>query len=114
MIHILDEILLEPEHIPDVLRELEQVYLSRSAERGLTLLQRWISPPVAIPGQPNRLWLLWQVPDVWGYYGMRASAGPEVSAFWTAVEGVSLQRQPHVLGDACQFAPGAEASEHVA
>lgn len=38
MIHILDEILLEPEHIPNVLRELEQTYLTRSAERGLTLL----------------------------------------------------------------------------
>lgn len=114
MIHILDEILLEPEHIPNVLRELEQTYLTRSAERGLTLLQRWVSPPVAVPGQTNRLWLLWQVPDVWGYYGMRGSAGPEVIDFWAAVDDLCEERRRHVLGEARQPLPAAGISHHVA
>ena len=67
MIQILDEILIAPERIPEVLALLDERYLPKAAARGLTLQQRWVSPPVAIDGQPNRLWLLWQVPDVWGY-----------------------------------------------
>lgn len=109
MIHILDEIILPPEHIADVLTGLERGYLPKAAERGLTLLQRWVSPPVSIPGESNRLWLLWQVPDVWGYYGMRSSAGPEVIEFWSTVDGLCQQRHRHVLGNAGQPLPGPEA-----
>lgn len=102
MIQILDEILLAPEHVPTVLALLEEHYLPHTAARGLTLQQRWVSPPVAVPGELNRLWLLWQVPDVWGYYGMRLGAGAEVVAFWSAVDELCQHRARHVLGAAEQ------------
>ncbi|EKT4467936.1 hypothetical protein QEL93_003356 [Pseudomonas putida] len=110
MIQILDEILLEPQQLPTVLEALDELYLPHSVARGLTLLQRWVSPPVAVAGEANRLWLLWQVPDVWGYYGMRLGAGAEVLAFWNVVDGLCRQRARHVLGDAGQ--PLATAQEH--
>jgi len=102
MIQILDEILLAPEHLSAVLALLEEHYLPHTAARGLTLQQRWVSPPVAVAGEPNRLWLLWQVPDVWGYYGMRLGAGAEVVAFWSAVDRLCQHRARHVLGAAGQ------------
>lgn len=72
MIHILDEIVLDPAQIPGVLQMLVESYLpGLPARHTLSLCQRWVSPPVTIPDQPNTLWLLWQVTDELGYYGMR-------------------------------------------
>lgn len=102
MIHILDEIPLAPARVAPVLEALERFYLPACAARGLTLVQRWVSPPVAVPGQANTLWLLWQVPDVWAYYAMRSSAGAEVRAFWDLVESQGDGRRRHVLGPAEQ------------
>ncbi|MGE8318595.1 MAG: hypothetical protein ACN6O3_07575 [Comamonas sp.] len=113
MIQILDEILIAPERIPDVLALLDERYLPKAAARGLTLQQRWVSPPVAIDGQPNRLWLLWQVPDVWGYYGMRLGAGAEVVEFWSTVDSWCERRARHVLGQADQPLAIPEAAHHV-
>lgn len=110
MIHILDEIPLAPARVASVLEALEQLYLPACAARGLTLAQRWVSPPVMVPGRTNTLWLLWQVSDVWAYYAMRSSAGAEVRAFWDLVESEGLGRRRHVLGPAEQSleAPHAE------
>ena len=57
MIQIVDEITLAPRHIPDVLALLRDRYLPGHAARGLTAAGRWVSPPVAVPGQPSTLWL---------------------------------------------------------
>ena len=106
MIHILDEIELPPERIAAVLDMLEQRYLPGLPGRyTLTLSQRWVSPPVAVPGQPNTLWLLWQVTDELGYYTMRGTAGPEVEAFWRDVDQLCERRRRHVLADAAQPVP---------
>lgn len=98
MIHILDEIVLEPERIEQILNTLEQDYLVKAQARGLKLLERWVSPPVQVLGVKNSLWLLWQVPDAWGYYGMRGQAGSEVPAFWAFVDDLCDSRRRHVLG----------------
>lgn len=102
MIRILDEITLDAERIDQVMQTLETLYLPRCAERGLSLAQRWVSPPVAIAGQPNTLWLLWQVADVWGYYGMRSRLGAQEMQFWAQVDAISQGRRRHVLGEADQ------------
>jgi len=114
MIQILDEILLDPEQIPALLALLDQRYLPQATRRGLSLLQRWVSPPVAVPGEPNSLWLLWQVSDVWGYYAMRGGAGAEVAEFWAAVDELCQERRRHVLGDAEQPLPKPEEQTNVA
>jgi len=105
MIHVLDEILLSAEHVPTVLTLLQKRDLSDSPARGITLLNRWVSPPVAIPGEPNTLWLLWQLPNVFAYYGMRAATGLEVIEFWSAVDQLAQRRRRHVLTNADQPLP---------
>jgi hypothetical protein len=106
-VHILDEIVLQPDDIETVLRLLDTQYLpGLSARQTLRLGQRWVSPPVRLADQPNTLWLLWTVTDIYGYYAMRGTAGPEVAAFWAAVDKRCLHRHRHVLGDAGQPLPG--------
>ncbi len=102
MIHVLDEIVVNTEHLPTVLTLLRERYLGGSSTRGLTLLNRWVSPPVAIPDEPNTLWLLWQLPNVFAYYGMRGATGPQEIAFWSAVDQLAHRRRRHVLTDADQ------------
>jgi hypothetical protein len=97
MIHVLDEIVVNAEHVPAVLTLLQEHHLSNRSARGLTLLNRWVSPPVAIPDERNTLWLLWQLPGVLAYYGMRAAAGLEVIEFWSAVDQLAHRRRRHVL-----------------
>ena len=110
LIHVLDEIVLEPEHIPAVLVLLNERYLPGCEPRGLTLLNRWVSPPVAVPDEPNTLWLLWQVPGVYAYYSMRSTAGAEVLEFWSAVDELSHCRRRHVMDGA--DAPLTQQTEH--
>ncbi|MGN7980807.1 hypothetical protein [Burkholderia sp. 22313] len=100
MIQIVDEITLEPERIPDVLALLRERYLPGHAARGLTAGGRWVSPPVAVPGQSSTLWLTWQVADAPSYYRMRALTDGDVVAFWMAVDGLCDARRRHVMTDA--------------
>ncbi|RQR96353.1 MULTISPECIES: hypothetical protein [unclassified Burkholderia] len=100
MIQIVDEITLAPERIPDVLALLRDRYLPGHAARGLTAAGRWVSPPVAVPGQPSTLWLTWQVADAPSYYRMRALTDGDVVAFWMAVDALCDARRRHVMTDA--------------
>jgi hypothetical protein len=101
MIHILDEIVLAADDEHQVLALLESLYLPGLKSRPtLSLLNRWMSPPVLIPGQPNTLWLLWQVESELGYYAMRGTAGAEVAEFWARVDAICQSRRRHVLTDA--------------
>lgn len=105
-VHILDEIVLQPDNLHAVLEMLEDRYLpGLPARHALTLAQRWVSPPVRLADQPNTLWLLWTVTDAYGYYTMRGTAGPEVTAFWEAVDKLCLRRRRHVMGDASEPLP---------
>ena len=115
MIHILDEIVLDAEQVSTVLQWLEQRYLPGLPQRKtLTLLNRWVSPPLVIDNKPVTLWLLWQVPDAYSYYGMRGTAGPEVAEFWHSVDQLCKQRRRHVMGDAGQPLPRPLENDHAA
>lgn len=105
MIHILDEIHLPPAQLPAVLHALERGYLPYCGGRGVQLQQRWVSPPVHIDGVYTRLWLLWQVADIAGYYAMRLGQDAGVVAFWQQVDSVCTHRERHVLSDATQPLP---------
>ena len=105
MIHILDEIVLAPGNLPAVLDLLECQYLPGSAARGLALVHRWVSPPVALEDAPNTLWLLWQVPDAPAYYAMRAAIDGPALAFWSTVGSLSESRRRHVMAAAANVLP---------
>lgn len=105
MIHVLDEIVLAPGQLTAVLELLESRYLPGSAARGLALLHRWVSPPVALQDAPNTLWLLWQVPDAPAYYAMRAGIDGSALAFWSTVGSLCQSRRRHVMAAATNVLP---------
>lgn len=101
MTKIMDEIVLQPRAIKKVLQLFGDEYSPGAERRGLKLLSQWLSPPVELSDSPNTLWLLWELPDdPWAFWGMRTAQGPEVVAFWAAVDGLSLSRKRHVVVDA--------------
>ena len=101
LIHILDEIVLAAPDVARVLALLDGSYLPGLAARpSLVLRARWVSPPVAVDGVDNTLWLLWEVSEPYGYYAMRGAAGPEVAQFWAEVDALARKRRRHVLQDA--------------
>lgn len=112
MTRILDEIHIEAKQVPALLARLDTDYLPAAEARGLQLEQRWVSPPVAIPGRPNIVWLLWQVPEGMGYYYARSQQGTAVGEFWAAVEPLITERHRHVLGDADEVLPQPEDLNH--
>ncbi|MDR0243773.1 MAG: hypothetical protein LBJ65_19435 [Burkholderia sp.] len=114
MIQIVDEITLAPERIPDVLALLRERYLPGHAARGLTAAGRWVSPPVAVPGQPCTLWLTWRVDDAYSYYRMRAMTDGDVVAFWIAVDGLCEARRRHVMTGADAPLPALTEVDHAA
>ncbi|NTX28167.1 hypothetical protein HT746_13650 [Burkholderia pyrrocinia] len=114
MIQIVDEITLAPERIPDVLALLHDRYLPGHAARGLTAAGRWVSPPVAVPGQPSTLWLTWHVADAPAYYRMRGLTDGDVVAFWRAVDGMCDARSRHVMTDADTPLPALTEVDHAA
>lgn len=114
MIHILDEITLPPECIPEVLKLLREYHLPSHSTRGLTLAGKWVSPPVAMPGKPNVLWLSWQVEDAPAYYRMRATTTPEAVGFWLRVDALCEGRRRHVMVDADATLPAPLETDHAA
>jgi hypothetical protein len=114
MIHILDEITLAPQRVSDVLALLHEHYLPWHASRGLTLAGRWVSPPVAIPGESNVLWLSWHVEDSPSYYRMRAMTTSEAVGFWARVDAICESRRRHVMVDADAVLPAPLEADHAA
>ncbi|MBO3273708.1 hypothetical protein [Pseudomonas schmalbachii] len=104
MIHLLDELTLDAGDVKHVLALLDEELLPGRAEPVPQLVNRWVSPPVVVPGVATTLWLLWQVPDVMAYYRMRGNPGstPEV---WPKVDRFCSSRRRHILTDAGTMLP---------
>ncbi|WP_044871244.1 hypothetical protein [Pseudomonas sp. LFM046] len=111
MIHLLDELTLDASDVKHVLRLLDEELLPGRAEPFPHLLNRWVSPPVVVPGVPTTLWLLWQLPDVPAYYRMRGNPGstPEV---WPKLDRLCRERRRHILTAAEAVLPTPEDTDH--
>jgi hypothetical protein len=68
---------------------LQRAYLERyakgAAQRGMTLVHQWVSPPYWLPDGSNRLLFVWTVPGPAGVWAMMHAGrqDPELVAWWT-------------------------------
>jgi len=88
VIHVLDRFAARPEAL-DALRELHRTrYLPGAERRGMRLASEWRAPAAARAGAAAEWQLLWALPDVAAWWGMRgqASVDPEVAAFWAEAD----------------------------
>ena len=100
-IRILDELTVEPGRLDDVRRLMAEGYMAGAADRGMTLEQTWLTPPVELFDQPNTLVYLWSVPDAAAWWAMRGAAGrdPGVGEFWARVDACCVERRRRFLVD---------------
>lgn len=101
MIGILDQIEVAADRLAAVQQLVDASYTPGAIARGMTLASTWVSPPVATPGAANTLWVLWQVPDIGAWWGMRSRAGfdPTLPAYWAEVDKLCSRRDRHYLVD---------------
>ena len=98
---MLDELTVEPGNLDAVRRLMADGYMAGAADRGMTLEQTWLTPPVELFDQPNTLVYLWSVPDAAAWWAMRGAAGrdPGVSEFWAEMGDLCIHRQRRFLVD---------------
>ena len=98
-IHVLDELTVAPGRLDEVRRLIVEGYMAGAADRGMTLEQTWLTPPVELFDQPNTLAYLWSVPDAAAWWAMRGAAGrdPTVSDFWAEVDACCVERRRRFL-----------------
>lgn len=102
MIGILDQIEVRAERLPALQKLVTETYLPGAQARGMTQVRSWVSPPVAVVGAPNTLWVLWEVVDIGGWWNMRSRAGadPALVSYWAEVDRLCTSRDRHYLTDA--------------
>jgi hypothetical protein len=91
------------EAMPGRLRELQAAFESRylpgARRRGLTLVGRWVTPPIELEQGGNELLVLWSLPDREAFWKMRIGSGsdPEVRAWWEAADALVVRRERQFL-----------------
>jgi hypothetical protein len=104
-IYIQDQITAKPGKA----KELLAAYMERYApaakeERGMTLVSRWITPPMwmnAEDDQGNTLFITWSVQGAPAWWGMShmGRRTPKVAEFWQSIEPLIEKRHRCFLSD---------------
>jgi hypothetical protein len=98
-IFILDRLKVRPGALQTCRALFQERYLPGALERGMQLAGSWTTPPLELPDSETELLLLWSLPALDAFWNMRgrASADPEVPAFWEDVDMLVSQRERSFL-----------------
>ena len=83
-IFILDQVTLRPGKLREFREKLACEYVPDARDRGLTLVDSWLTPPLEMHDAGNDLVLLWSLADVGAFWEMRRRQGedPEGAHWW--------------------------------
>ena len=102
-IYILDQIRARPGKGKKVLAAYMDRYAPGMLEKcGLTLVSRWVSPPMWLDDVTNTLFIVWSVqgvPDWWEKMRLGATLNPELIEFWREIEPLVEERHRYFLSD---------------
>jgi hypothetical protein len=100
-IYILDEVTVKPGQAQDFLAAYMERYAPAARERGMTLVHRWVTPPMWLKEQSNTLHIIWTVQGAPAWWGMshQGRRNPAVKAFWNSVEPLVEKRHRSFLSD---------------
>lgn len=103
-VRILDTITVARDAATDWLSELRSEYVPGAEQRGMRLAATWWAHSERTDADAVDIVLLWEIADVWGFWGMRGSAAadPAVANWWDKTDTTVLSRQRRVLADATQ------------
>ena len=91
MVYIVDDITTTPGAGEACLEAYLRRYVPGAQARGLTLLHRWVSPPVWLHEQPNRLLFVWSAQGAAGVWACKfAGRTDPLLADWWEREAAAL------------------------
>jgi hypothetical protein len=101
VIHVLDELSVQPGHLGDVRDLVRRTYEPVATSHGMALVNTWIDPAVELLEQPTDLLLLWEVGDTAAFWATRAAAArdPAVVGFWEEVAPMLSGRRRRIRVD---------------
>lgn len=102
-IYLIDELVAQPGQGPALLAAYLDRYVPGAQQRGLTLLHRFVSPPMWLSEQSNTLVFLWTLEGgARAWWAARIGSGRDatVDAWWRESEALVLTRSRRFLSEA--------------
>ncbi len=106
-VFILDEAVVRPGMAVAYRDAYMARYAPNAKQRGMTLEQVWLTPPLLLREGSNTVCFLWSVPGAAGWWAMRAGMrnDPSVSDWWTESDTMTVSRRRAFLSS---FGEGAD------
>jgi hypothetical protein len=100
-IYILDQVTTKPGQAQEFLEVYMAHYAPAARERGMTLVHRWVTPPMWLKEQSNTLHIIWTVQGAPAWWSMshQGRRNPAVRQFWESVEPLIETRHRSFLSD---------------
>ena len=101
------EVAVPPGRLGEVQQRFDRDYLPLAADRGMTYLGAFITPPIELDDAPTTLVWRFSLPDTTAVWAMKRQVGDDVKAFWLAIDAVATSRSRRFL-----VSFGAAGAEH--
>jgi hypothetical protein len=100
-IYILDQVTPKPGQAEAFLAAYMEKYAPAARARGMTLVHRWVAPPMWLKEQSNTLFIIWTVQGAraWWQMSFLGRRDPAVSGFWEEIEPMIEKRHRSFLSD---------------
>ncbi len=100
-IYILDEMTAKPGQAEALLAAYMEKYAPAARERGMTLIHRWVTPPLWLREQSNTLYVIWTVQGAkaWWRMSFLGRRDPAVTGWWEEAASMIETRRRCFLGD---------------
>ncbi len=100
-IYFLDQVKPKPGLAQAFLDLYMEKYAPAARDRGMTLVHRWVAPPMWLKEQSNTLYIIWTVQGAraWWQASFLGRRNPQVSGFWEEVAPMIESRHRSFLSD---------------
>ena len=94
-IYYLDHLVAHPGRAEELLRFYMSDYAPQAKGRGLTLVHRWVTPPLWLREQSNELFVIWSVQgaQAWWDVTRHRRADPSFLGFWAEAQPMIVSRR---------------------
>jgi hypothetical protein len=104
-IYILDEVTVKPGRAEEFLAAYMEKYAPKARARGMTLVHRWMTPPLWLKEQSNTLYIIWTVQGAkaWWQMSFLGRRDPAVFGWWEEAEAMIVTRRHCFLSDIAEL-----------
>jgi hypothetical protein len=101
IIYYLDHMVAQPGRAKELLRFYMSDYVPQAKRRGLTLVHRWVTPPLWLKEQSNELFVIWSVQgaQAWWDATRQRRADPSFLGFWEEAQPMIVDRRRLFLSE---------------